>query len=157
MPVFNRPLYEVENAIFNSEGQIIINGGLTAFDDSPDNRLRYGVDAFTAAGGLIDPYVAPPPPVPESVTRRQMLIGLATAGFITTAEAIAAAQSGAVPAAVQAVFDALPTQADKDAAAITWAAMSVAERGNALVAALAAAQGLSSAQVDDLFRAWAIL
>jgi hypothetical protein len=85
-----------------------------------------------------------------------MLIGLVQGGFITAAEGIAAAQTGAVPAAVQAVIDTLPSQAAKDAATITWASMSECDRDNALVAALAAAHSppLTSAQVDALFQNW---
>lgn len=93
-----------------------------------------------------------PKPLPASITRRQMLLQLALSGMITGPEALAAAQTGAVPAAVQAVFDQLgPT--DKLAAEITWATMSVADRGHPLVAALAATQAMTDAEIDDFFRA----
>lgn len=112
----------------------------------------YQIAAYT-------PPVPPPPPVPSQVTRRQMLLGLVNGGFITSAEGIAAAQTGAVPATVQAVINTLSTQAAKDAATITWASMSVCERSNSLVAALAAAQNppLTSAQIDALFQNWVTL
>lgn len=116
------------------------------------------ITALLAGGNYsIGDYVAPAAPVPASVTRRQMLIGLTQNGFISSAEAIAAAATGTVPSAVQTVFDTLSTQAEKDAAAITWASMSVCERNNSLVAALAASQNLTDAEVDDLFRAWAAI
>jgi len=92
-----------------------------------------------------------PAPVPASVSRRQLLLALTQMQLITGEEALAAATTGAVPAAVQAVFDNMEP-ADKLAAQITWASMSVAERDNPLVAALAAANGMTSAEVDDFFR-----
>ena len=88
-------------------------------------------------------------PVPTSVSRRQLLLALAQMGLITGEEAVAS--NVAVPAGVQAVLDNMEP-ADKLAAQITWASMSVAERGNPLVAALAAANDMSSAEVDDFFR-----
>jgi len=97
-----------------------------------------------------------PPPVPASITRRQLLLQLALSGMITGPEALAAAQTGAVPAAVQAVFDQLGP-ADKLAAEITWATMSVADRGHPLVAALAATRAMTDEQIDDFFRAAAQL
>lgn len=114
--------------------------------------VNLAIGEWLAQGGhTIAAYVAPPARVPSAVTRRQMLIALAQAGLITTAEAIAAAQSGTPPAVVQSVIDTLPTDAAKTAAKITWAAMSVAERDNPLVAALAAAVGMDSAAIDAFF------
>lgn len=98
-----------------------------------------------------------PSTVPQFCSRRQMLLGLAAAGFITTAEAVAAATTGAVPSSIQAVFDTLPDQASKDTATITWAAMSQCDRGNSLVAMLQQSHSLTDAQVDDLFRSWVTL
>jgi hypothetical protein len=109
--------------------------------------------------GVYSPPVVPepePPPVPASITRRQMLLQLALSEMITGQEALAAAQTGAVPAAVQAVFDQLEP-ADKLAAEITWATMSEADRGHPLVAALAATQAMTEADIDDFFRAAALL
>lgn len=92
-----------------------------------------------------------PEPVPSSISRRQLLLALTQMEMIDGEEALAAAQTGAVPAAVQAVFDNMQP-ADKLAAQITWASMSVAERDNPLVAALAQANDMSSDEIDDFFR-----
>jgi hypothetical protein len=111
------------------------------------------------ADGVFTPPEPPepaPPPVPASITRRQLLLQLAISEMISAPEALAAAQTGAVPAAVQAVFDQLEA-ADKLAAEITWATMSVAERGHPLVAALGATQAMIDADIDDFFRAAALL
>jgi len=88
--------------------------------------------------------------VPSSITRRQLLLALMGAGLITSAEAIAAAQTGAVPAMISSVFDQLP-EPDKTGAYITWASMSVAERNNPLVAMLATTQNMDEAAIDALF------
>lgn len=96
---------------------------------------------------------APPPPaavVPASISRRQLLLAMAGAGLITDVEALAAATTGAVPAAIDAVFAQLP-EAEALAARITWATMSVAERDQALITALIAAGAATSAEVDALF------
>lgn len=90
-----------------------------------------------------------------SLTRRQMLLGLKAGGYITAQEAVDAAATGAIPAAVQAIFDNLPTQDERDDAAITWASMSVCERMNPLVIALGAANGLTAEQLDTFFETFA--
>jgi hypothetical protein len=104
---------------------------------------------------------APPPPpaapvVPASISRRQLLLAMAGAGLITGPEALAAATTGAVPAAIDAVFARLPA-AEALAARITWATMSVAEREHPLIGALVAANLATVAQVDALFIAGAAL
>jgi hypothetical protein len=135
-------------------------------DDVPVPETWGGLETYTqpcAIGGrVVDGVYSPPfeeaepPPVPASITRRQMLLQLVLSGMITGQEALAAAQTGAVPAAVQAVFDQLDP-ADKLAAEITWATMSEADRAHPLVAALAATQAMSEADIDDFFRAAALL
>jgi hypothetical protein len=97
-----------------------------------------------------------PPPVPTSISRRQLLITLVTAGLITEAEALAAAKTGDVPAAIDTVFAKLP-QEQALAARITWATMTQVERDHPLVQAIIAAQIATAEQVDALFRAAAQL
>ncbi len=93
--------------------------------------------------------------VPDRIRSRQLLIGLMTESVITESEAIEAARTGAVPAVIQAVFGKLPSAGERAAAAITWAKMSVVERDHPLVDALAAANGMSEADVDAFFQACA--
>jgi hypothetical protein len=97
-----------------------------------------------------------PPPVPEVISRRQLLIALVAAGLITETEALAAAQTGAVPAAIDAFFGTLPS-AQQIAARITWATMTVVERHHPLVHAVIDAQLATAEQVDALFTAAAAL
>lgn len=100
--------------------------------------------------GLLDVEPAPPVVVPQQITRRQLLLALMSYNLITPSEALDAAQTGAAPAAIAAMFDVL-SEPDRTAAYITWASMSVAERSNPLVAQLAAAQGMNEAAIDQFF------
>ncbi|TPE47219.1 hypothetical protein FJM51_20405 [Amaricoccus solimangrovi] len=86
------------------------------------------------------------------LTPPQLFIGLARAGVVTADEAVAAACSGAIPAAIEAVIARLPDEAQV-AARITWARMSVIERADPLVDLLAAAAGKSPAEIDAFFEA----
>lgn len=135
--------------------------------DDPTDAVRAGYPADTVE--------LPPPPSPEHrwqggawvhvppappdlsaerwrmrLSRRQLLIGLAAGSWITEAEAIAAATTGAMPAAIEAAIAGLPV-ADQVAARITWAAMTEARRLDPLVELLAAAQGVDDDVVDQLF------
>lgn len=95
-------------------------------------------------------------PVPASISRRQFLLALLGAGFITPSEAISAATAGALPAAVSALFSALPPT-EATGAIITWASMTMAERNDPLILMLIDAGIASAADVDNLFRVGATL
>ena len=79
-------------------------------------------------------YVAPST-VPQRVTARQAQLALLQGGYLP---------------AVQAVINQLPLSV-RDAAKIQWDKALYLERDNALLATLAAAVGLTAAQVDALF------
>ena len=83
---------------------------------------------------------------------RQLFIGMAQAGFISPDEALAAACSGAIPAAVEQALGGL-REAEQLAARITWARMTTIERLDPLVDLLAAATGRSPLEVDAFFEA----
>lgn len=102
-----------------------------------DTDIRRQLAEWIAAGGVIAPYVAPMPPVPVSVTAFQAKAALLNAGLLDKAQA-------AVSAAAPIVQ-------------LAWATAQSYERSSPTVAALAAALGLSDAQVDDLFRAAALI
>lgn len=77
----------------------------------------------------------PPVPVPQSVTMRQARLALHAAGLLAGVDAaIASMQEPA-----------------KTAAAIEWEYASAVERNAGLVPAMAAALGMSEADIDDLF------
>lgn len=94
-----------------------------------------------------------PPLVPDEISPSQLFLGLKRAGFITREEMLAASTVGAVPAAIDALFSALPED-QEDEARVKWARMTTVERNHPLVAALAAANGLSSEEIDNAFREW---
>jgi hypothetical protein len=96
------------------------------------------------------------PSVPVVISRRQLLIALVQAKLITEVEALAAAKTGEVPAAIDAVFAALPTD-QALAARITWATMTVVERDHPLIQAVINANLATANQVDALFKAAAEL
>lgn len=89
--------------------------------------------AWLAEGNTPEPYVAPPPTIPQSVTRFQALATLAAGGWLDT---------------VYVYIDNLPRSNITRLAfenATDW------ERTSPTVNALAQMLGLSDAQVDDLF------
>lgn len=124
-----------------------------AEDPEPMGRALHAA-AIAGEFGPVADYVPPPPappPVPNAISRRQLLIALAAAGFISAEEALAAAQTGAVPAAIAGIFDLLPAE-QALAARITWATMTEVYREDPLITAIVAAGVATSEQVDELFR-----
>jgi hypothetical protein len=113
-------------------------------------------DATPAEIAEIEALRTAPPPVPGAISRRQLLIALAATGLITEAEALAAAKTGEVPAAIDMVFAKLSKE-DALAARITWATMTVVERDHPLIQAVIHAKIAPAEQVDALFRAAAKL
>lgn len=88
--------------------------------------------------------------VPNSITRRQLLIGLTTEQIITTEEAIQAATSGTLPSLLNNIISSLsPTE--QIGAKITWATMSVCEKNNQLLLAAMTALGKTPQDLDNFF------
>lgn len=84
---------------------------------------------------------APPVPVPQSVTMRQARLALHAAGLLSSVDAAIASMD----------------EPAKTAALIEWEYASAVERNAGLVPAMAAALGMSEADIDDLFIAAATL
>jgi hypothetical protein len=97
------------------------------------------------------PVPEPPPPVPTTISFRQLILGLLGSGFLTTEQALAAAETRARPPQLDAIIATLPDDAAV-AARITWATMSEARRGDTLFATLITAGHATAEQVDELFR-----
>lgn len=115
-----------------------------------------GGPGWTWNGTTLSPPAAPPVPVPAQITRLQLILGLTMAGLIPAAEGEAAAAGTAIPALIAGVFNTLPPD-QAIGARIRWNAMTVCERANPLVAAVAAASGKTSAEMDAYFIAWSAL
>lgn len=121
------------------------------------------LDADIRANGNIAAYV-PPAVDPNEVratmqlTRRQVMIGLASEGLITAQEAIAAGNTGSAPPAIEAVFAAMP-EPQQTAARITWGTFSVAYRLDPMIPVIAAAATppLDDAALDAFFAAYAAI
>jgi len=143
-------------AVVADDGGIVVN-----IIEAPEGFVVEGAvlvadDGSARIGGVWDGAVFRPPepapePVPGVISRRQLLIALAAAGFISAEEALAAAQTGAVPTAIAEIFDRLPAE-QVLAARITWATMTAVYRGDPLIGAIVAAGVASAEQVDELFR-----
>lgn len=96
-----------------------------------------------------DPRAAIPP-----LTRRQVFIALHRLGLITAAEAVAAAATGTVPAALEPLFAALP-EPDQTDARVTFAAFQMAYRLDPMTAMIAAAAGMTEEQIDAIWTGFA--
>ncbi len=84
-----------------------------------------------------------PEPVPATVSNQQLRLALIDAGIM--------------PSAILAQLQAMPAGAAKERALAAWEYANEFRRDHPLVTALSAQLGLTSAQVDSLFRAAATL
>lgn len=94
--------------------------------------------------------------VPQTISDRQFFQQLAIAGIISQEEALAAVKTGDIPAALSGFIAALDDAARFNAEMLLSGA-TVFQRNHPLTDAIAAAQGMTPAQVDDFFRAAAAL
>jgi len=102
-----------------------------------DQAVELAEDQAVAPGHTYDGsvFAAPAPRVPAAVTMRQARLALLGANLLSS---------------VDTAIDALP-EPTKSAARIEWEYSNELQRGNALVAVLTPALGLTSEQVDALF------
>lgn len=128
----------------NAEGSAV----LLVEDDG--TRWATGPADARLAGLAIAPFSAPAP-VPPTVRLLQFLGQGVAQGIFTEDEALAAARTGAVPAAVESVFASLPA-GQQFQARLAWAAMYEVDRSSPLLVAVAAAQGMDGAAMDQFFR-----
>lgn len=105
---------------------------------------------WLSEGNKPEPYVPPPPPVPQSITRRQCAIELRERTLITPLEALNMTKTATPPAMIQSIFDAMTENnrilAETDFAADTYL------RTNSLLIQIMTSTGATEEQIDDFFR-----
>lgn len=109
----------------------------------------YNDGEFTAPA----PLVAPPPPVPALISRRQFFQQLAILKKITNDEALAAMRVGAIPMVLQSIIDTQPSD-NQFAYELILSGAENLQREHPLMGIVMKALKLSS---DDFFRGASIL
>ena len=116
------------------------NTVVAVIDDDGISRSSC-IASILPEGTVIEPYVAPPTPIPTTITMRQARLVLLGAGLLNS---------------VSTAINALPSP-QKEAAQIEWEYSNEVQRNNGFVSQLAPALGLTEAQLDALFLAGASL
>jgi hypothetical protein len=96
-----------------------------------------------------------PPLLP--ISDRQFFQQAALAGIITQAEALGAVQTGAIPAALQTIVDAIADPQQKFAAQMILSGATTFERNHPLTQSIGSALGWTEDQIDQFFRSAAAL
>ena len=148
---------------------IILSRSLTA--EINDALMVAGLQPYVQDGALlaeteqdaaaieafVDAWVDPLPPVPPSVSLRQLLAALVAANWISQTEALAAARTGDLPVSLEAQIKTGMSADDAFALDLAWAAMYSAERASPFWAIVVAQGVATSDQIDDVFRAAALI
>lgn len=137
-------------AIERASGQIV------AGDESLAGARLDPAWAGAAALLTLDGPAPEPAPVPVAISDRQFAQQLAVLGAISEGEAEAWAARGELPVAMEAAVAALP-EADRFAARMLLSAATSYERAHPLVPAIGGLLGYDSAEIDDIWRAAALL
>lgn len=99
---------------------------------------------------IVEPTVTKP--LPDEINRRQFFQHLAVLEIITRQEALAALQSGAIPAPLQAIIDQLPSDDDQFEAQMFISGAQNFERLHPLSETVRLSLGWSVEQKDDFWR-----
>ena len=110
---------------------------------------------YLAEGGTIDPADPIVEPIPDEISDRQCFQQLAIMGLITQQEALTYLGNGTLPAAFEAFVEALPEASQFDARMKLMA--NNFRRSDSWVDVFGQMQGMTPEQVDDIWRAAALL
>ena len=138
-----------------AEGETLGNfiGPITiSVPDAPGNKESDEIERLKKEGKVTIPdYVAPPPPVPQTISDRQFFHQLAKDGKITKQEALAAVKTGEIPLELQAVIDAIPDPDAQFDIEMLLSGATTFERNHPATAQLGAALGYDAAGLDELW------
>lgn len=109
---------------------------IVAIIDADGISRSSGLASVVPEGAEILPYVAPPTPIPQTVTRRQAKQALLIGGKLSL---------------VQPAIDAIPEATQRGLIQIEWDDSQEFQRNRASVIAIGTAIGLDSEGIDDLF------
>ena len=152
-------LSPVQSAAWSDEAHTsiaaVINTLAQHVPNDPANADRIAIAAWEAAGNTIAAFVAAPAPVPQIISDRQFYQGLAIEGLISQDEALAAVKTGTLPAAIEALVDALPG-AQQFPARMLLSGATQFDRAHPLTATLSTLHSppFTAAQLDDFWRDW---
>ena len=153
----------MKSARFTTEAE---NYGCIVLDDDrevwgpipPDSSFAGLREEFEAWNGTVTPYEATAEPSRcYPISDRQFYQQLAVTGRITQAEALAAVQTGTIPAALDAYIDSLSTDDEKFNARMLLSGAISFERMHPLTEAIGIAQNLTEEQLDDFWTAAGLL
>ena len=146
----------IEGAKFTKYGFInaLFDGQDITVPDDMANRHRIMLAEWEAEGNTIEPYVPEPviEPIPDEISRRQFFQQLANMEIITREDALAALTSGAIPAPLQTIINALPSDDDKFNAQMLVIGAQAFNRRHPLAEIVRQAMQWTIEQKDDFWR-----
>ena len=132
----------------NTTVQRLTDNAFIPFDRGNRDYQKYL--QWLEEGNIPEPYIPPPPPVPQSITRRQCAIELRGRTLITPLEALNMTKTATPPAMIQTIFDAM-TENDKILAETDFAADTYL-RTNPLLIQIMTSTGATEEEIDGFFR-----
>jgi hypothetical protein len=131
------------------------DGVFVLLDSSAQDPDAVAYREWVAQGNVPDHYVAPPSPVPQTISDRQFFQQLAVDSIITEDQALAS-NAAVIPAPLLAIIEAMPAE-QQFAAKMLVSGATVFERTHPMTEAIGATYGWTSGQIDAFFRAASVL
>lgn len=140
---------------FTSNSSIIIrsDGAWIPVDEQNNDYIVF--TQWLNANNTPDPYVAPPDPVPQSISDRQFFQQLSIVGIITEDQALAS-NAAVIPPPLLALIEALPAD-QQFAAKMLVSGATIFERHHPITEAIGQAYGWTVEQIDGFFTAASLL